>query len=125
LEPDVFAPIRYDLPENGVLPNSFERFNEGIVKRLVDCSQSIPIVIPGTRSGTRISLACLRQIRLKYGGDGIYASARLAKITLVYHRFTVFAANLKFAGREAVGVQVPLRAPYKTVNKSVKMKCLC
>jgi len=37
--------------------------------------------------------------------------SRLRSIALIIHRLTVFAINLKSAGRKAVGVQVPLRAP--------------
>ena len=84
----------------------------------------LAVAVSGTSSGTHISLACLRQIALKYGGGRTYAYAQLRSITCIYHGFTVFAANLKFAGRKAVGVQIPLRAPYETVDKSLKMKCL-
>jgi hypothetical protein len=51
----------------------------------------------GTSSGTDLSLACLRQITLKYGRERTYAYAQLRPITLIYHRFTVFAANSKSA----------------------------
>jgi len=37
--------------------------------------------------------------------------ARFRSISLIVHRLTVFATNLKFAGSNPMGVQVPLRAP--------------
>ena len=37
--------------------------------------------------------------------------ARFRSISLIFHRLTVCLINLKSAGRKAVGVQVPLRAP--------------
>jgi hypothetical protein len=36
------------------------------------------------------------------------------------NKVTVFAANLEVAGRKAVGVQIPLGTPYKTVDSGFK-----
>jgi hypothetical protein len=65
----------------------------------------------GTGSGTYVSLARLRQITLSYGEPCIYAYAQLRRIALIYHRFTVFAANSKSAEGNLVGVRPPLPAP--------------
>ena len=55
------------------------------------------------------------QITLNYAkwlfDNGLSGHANLRSISLIYHRFTVFFRDLKFAGSNPVGVRVPLRAP--------------
>ena len=41
--------------------------------------------------------------------------ARFRSISLIFHRLTVCLINLKFAGSNPMGVQVPLWAPYENI----------